>query len=185
MIKRPRRNRKFLTFMYSGVVPRTRALAMRPVPRDAGFRSNAIGTASETVGRVALSRSKSRYFSPYSNTRVSASVAAEAWPSSPPPDWPGLMLRMMTLFAPSFRICSNASRLEPSPIASIEMTEPTPNTTPSTVSKLRSLCSRRFLIPTLTIVQFIVLRKSWNTWAYEADSSGTLDRGVMRPLLPG
>src|SRR3954463_8994648 len=54
---------------------------------------------------------------------------------------------MMIFVAPSAWIRSCASRLEPSPTASIEITAATPKTIPSTVSPERSLCNRRLFIP--------------------------------------
>ena len=48
------------------------------------------------------------------------------------------------------RICSWATRLVPSAIASIEITAATPKTMPSTVKPDRSLCSSRLFIPSLT-----------------------------------
>ena len=59
----------------------------------------------------------------------------------------------MMLVAPSARICSWASRLVPSAIASIEITAATPKTMPSTVSPDRSLCSSRLFIPSLSARQ--------------------------------
>ena len=57
----------------------------------------------------------------------------------------GLTERMMMLVAPRARICSRATRLVPSAIASIEMTAATPKTMPSTVRPDRSLCKQQAL----------------------------------------
>ena len=65
----------------------------------------------------------------------------------------GFRLRMITLLAPRRRICSKASRFDPSPIASIAITEPTPRITPRTVRKLRNLRSSKFFTPTLRVFQ--------------------------------
>src|SRR6266568_1106227 len=56
----------------------------------------------------------------------------------------------MMFWLPRFLICSWASKLAPSPMASMAMTEQTPNTIPSTVSSERNLCSRRLLRPSRT-----------------------------------
>ena len=63
----------------------------------------------------------------------------------------GLTERTMMLVAPSCSIRSWASRLEPSPTASIEITAATPKTMPSTVSPERSLCSSRLFIPSFNV----------------------------------
>src|SRR4051812_48537789 len=60
---------------------------------------------------------------------------------------------MMILVAPSAWMRSCASRLEPSPTASIEMTAATPKTIPSTVSPERSLCRSRLFIPSFNARQ--------------------------------
>src|SRR4051794_19750369 len=54
---------------------------------------------------------------------------------------------MMIFVAPSAWIRSWASRLVPSPTASIEITAATPKTIPRTVRPERSLCSSRLFIP--------------------------------------
>ena len=59
----------------------------------------------------------------------------------------GLTDEMMMLLLPSLRICDRASLLAPSPTESIATTLPTPKTTPSIVRNERSLCSRRFSMP--------------------------------------
>ncbi len=51
------------------------------------------------------------------------------------------------LLLPSRRIWDRASLLAPSPTESIATTLPTPKTTPSIVRNERSLCSRRFSMP--------------------------------------
>src|SRR5262245_45082795 len=55
----------------------------------------------------------------------------------------GLVLRTMTLVAPSSAICRCASTLAPSAIASMAMTDETPKINPKIVSSTRSLCSVR------------------------------------------
>ena len=59
----------------------------------------------------------------------------------------GLAAVTMMLRLPRRRICSRASWLAPSPMASMAMTLPTPNTRPSIVRSERSLCRSRFLTP--------------------------------------
>ncbi len=59
----------------------------------------------------------------------------------------GLTESMMMLWLPSFLICSWAASLAPVPMASMAMTEQTPNMMPSMVKPLRSLCIQRLLAP--------------------------------------
>src|SRR5271157_206020 len=73
---------------------------------------------------------------------------AVAWASSL-----GLTDRTMMLVAPRARMRSWASRLDPSAIASIEMTAATPKTIPSTVRPERSLCKSRLFMPSLSARQ--------------------------------
>ena len=149
LIKRPRARVRLFTSMKSGVVPRIRELGMARCIAWARLRTSVIGTALAMVGRVPLRRSRSLWRSPYSITRLEA-CSCEPSSSSESP-WVGLMLRMMTLDAPRRLIRSSASRLEPSPMANIEMTDPTPRITPSIVSRLRNLCRSRLLIPSLSV----------------------------------
>ena len=65
-----------------------------------------------------------------------------AWTSSD-----GLTERRMMLVAPSCSMLSWASRLAPSPTASIEITAATPKMRPRAVRPERSLCSKRLLRP--------------------------------------
>src|SRR5438046_1568903 len=53
----------------------------------------------------------------------------------------------MMFWLPRFLICSCASKLAPSPMASMAITEQTPNTIPSTVSSERRRCSQRLRTP--------------------------------------
>src|SRR6267143_6610874 len=57
------------------------------------------------------------------------------------------MLDRMMFWLPRVLICSWASKLAPSPMASIAITEQTPNTIPSTVSSDRRRCSQRLFTP--------------------------------------
>jgi hypothetical protein len=57
---------------------------------------------------------------------LSTSLFFEEAVSDPSDSTIGLTLRTMTLLAPSARMRSRASYLEPSPTASMAMTEPTP-----------------------------------------------------------
>jgi hypothetical protein len=67
----------------------------------------------------------------------------------------------MTLLAPSWRMRSIASRFEPSPTESIEITDATPSTVPSIVRKLRSLCSIKFRSASWTVIQAMATPYSW------------------------
>ena len=105
----------------------------------------------------------------------------------------------MMLVAPKARICSWASRLVPSAIASIEITAATPKTMPSTVSPDRSLCSSRLFIPSLrprqmrpigssSVCQFFAravraLARSSEFEAPVATAPSTDGRGPHRPRL--
>src|SRR5260221_6275689 len=53
----------------------------------------------------------------------------------------------MMFWLPRFLICSCASKLAPSPMASMAITEQTPNTMPRTVSSERKRCSQRLRTP--------------------------------------
>src|SRR6185295_2893598 len=57
----------------------------------------------------------------------------------------------MMFWLPRFLISSWAAKLAPSPIASIAMTEQTPNTMPNTVSSERSRWSQRLFKPSRTL----------------------------------
>ena len=96
------------------------------------------------VGNASRSRLRSVYFNPYSTTRLTRA----GWPvcsGSPAVGLvPGFTLRRMMLVAPSCLIWAIACVFDPSPIASMAMTEPTPRMTPSNASPLRSLRRRRF-----------------------------------------
>src|SRR5256885_10237092 len=56
----------------------------------------------------------------------------------------------MMFWLPRFLMFSWASKLAPSPMASMAMTEQTPKTIPSTVRRERSLWSQRLLMPRRT-----------------------------------
>ena len=57
----------------------------------------------------------------------------------------GLTVRTITFVAPRASTCFSAWALAPSPMLSMAITLHTPNTIPSIVSPLRSLCSIRLL----------------------------------------
>jgi hypothetical protein len=96
------------------------------------------GTRSSTSGNV-RSRAKSVRLSP--NSFINVARLELSVLSGGGFDW----TRMFR--APSCWSCSSASRLAPSPIATMMMTAATPMMIPSAVSRLRSLWSRRFFNP--------------------------------------
>ena len=67
------------------------------------------------------------------------------------PESGGFTLRKMMLLLPRRRICSWASKLAPSPTASMAITEHTPNTMPNTVSRERRRWSHRLLNPRIMV----------------------------------
>ncbi len=65
------------------------------------LRKAEIGNTRSTVGNAALKSSKSRYFNPYSSTRLDVCCEAPLVESSTSFSGSGLTLRMMTFVAPS------------------------------------------------------------------------------------
>src|SRR5439155_15355587 len=64
---------------------------------------------------------------------------------------------MRMLFVPSSRIWAIASRRAPSPIESIDTTAATPNTTPSAVSRARSVWARMLSMPTRRASEYSIM----------------------------
>src|SRR5579872_668832 len=121
---------------YAGVHPTSRTAATLSRYRTS-LRISRSGAARRTAGMVATMRSKSSRNRPYrtNSPRCVSDLSG------------GLTLRRMMLSAPRSLICCWAWKLTPSPIATSQITAPTPIVIPSTASPERNLCNSRLLAP--------------------------------------